>query len=229
LSYNNQHFAFIPAREGSVGLKHKNRLFFDQTADFIDQIPWFDKTLLSSDDISILEKAKSRKYLVHTRSNELSGPTVSIKAVIKNVISDMNLHDDTYLWLFYLPILYKNLDDFTKAKSIIESIQVESLCSFIEAKTHPYNCWKYDEKSKILHQYIPNDIFRRQDLADAWMHYHYVCVFKASFIDNLNSELLCAETYPVFLDQATVENLIEVDTPEDYKKWKRLNKQELDN
>ena len=51
--------------EGSVCLKHKNRLFFDRTADFIDQISWFDKTLVSSDENKIFEKAKSRNYLIH--------------------------------------------------------------------------------------------------------------------------------------------------------------------
>jgi CMP-N-acetylneuraminic acid synthetase len=197
-------------------------LFFDLTADFVDQIPWFDETLVSSDDTTVLNKAKAKNYIIHERSSELSGPAVSIKSVIKNVISDMSLPDDTYLWLFYLPVLYKNSDDFTKAKSIIDSIQVDSLCSFIPAKTHPYSCWKYNVKSKKLNQFIPNDIFRRQDMEEAWMHYHYICAFKAGFIDSLNSELLCAETYPIFLDNKTADNLIEVDTPEDYKKWKLI-------
>jgi hypothetical protein len=56
------------------------------------------------------------------------------------------------------------------------------------------------------------------------MHYHYICAFRAGCIDSLNSELLCAETMPIFLDDKTADCLIEVDTPEDYEKWKTLNK-----
>jgi CMP-N-acetylneuraminic acid synthetase len=216
------HIALIPARERSQGFKHKNRLFFDSTANFIDSTQLFDDVIVSTDDSVVVEYAEKRGYTLHHRGADLSGPAVSIKSVIKNVISDMSLPDDTYLWLFYLPVLYKDSDDFTKAKSIIDSNQIASICSFIPAKTHPYSCWKYNEKSKKLNQFIPNDIFRRQDMEEAWMHYHYICAFKASFIDSLNSELLCAETYPIFLDNKTADNLIEVDTPEDYEKWKLI-------
>ncbi len=135
----------------------------------------------------------------------------------------MDIKDDDILWLIYLPLLYRNTDDFDKAKTIIESPQVKSLCSFIKAKSHPFNCWKYDEKNKILNKYIENDVFRRQDLPPAWEHYHYICCFKAGEIDNLNSELINSKTHPVFLDNKTTEKLVEIDTPEDYDKWKALS------
>jgi hypothetical protein len=73
-----------------------------------------------------------------------------------------------------------------------------------------------------LEQYIENDVFRRQDLPKAWMHHHYLCAFKAGCIDDLNSELINASTFPVFLDRGVADNLVEVDTPEDYKEWKRI-------
>jgi CMP-N-acetylneuraminic acid synthetase len=217
------HIALIPAREGSKGFRHKNRIFFANTADFIDSVHWFDNVIVSTDDPVIVEYAGKRGYTVHNRSAELSGPAVSIKTVLENAVKEQNLELDTNLWLFYLPILYKRTVDFTKAKQIIEEEEVASLCSFIPAHNHPYNCWRYDNNNNELEQYIPNDIFRRQDLSPAWMHYHYLCCLRISELPNLNSELINKKTRPVFLNRETADQLIEIDTPEDYAKWQKIN------
>ena len=66
-------------------------IFFDLTADFIDQIGWFNRVLVSSNDEKVIEKAKSRKYEIIERSEELSGSTVSIKEVIKEVIVEKEI------------------------------------------------------------------------------------------------------------------------------------------
>ena len=100
-----KHLAFVPARKGSEGFKHKNRRFFDHTANFIDQLNWVDQVLVSSDDEDLISKAKERNYTAHIRSHELSGPAVSIKSVLENVIIEMGLSADDYVWLFYLPVL----------------------------------------------------------------------------------------------------------------------------
>ena len=221
-----KHIAFIPARKGSVGFKFKNRLFFDRTVEFLDQANLFDDVLVSSDDDEVLNKAKQCNYLTHHRSAELSGSEVSIKTVMQNVIEDMGIDPDSYIWLFYLPILYKNQVDFENVRDIISAKKIASLCSFVSAEIHPFNCWMYDKDNLKLKKFIPNDIYRRQDLPDAWMHYHYLCVFKAGYIANLNSELISEDTYPIFLDQNTIDNLIEIDTPKDYEKWKKINPNE---
>lgn len=217
------HIAFIPAREGSEGFRHKNRIFFANTADFLDSIDWFDRVIVSTNDPDIAEKAEKRNYTVHQRAEDLSGAAVSIKAVIQNVVKENALEPKTIMWLFYLPVLYKSKNDFQEAKQIIEKDAIKSLCSFIPARSHPYNCWKYDNDNNELELYIPNDIFRRQDLPPAWMHYHYLCCFKVSELQNLNSELINQNTHPIFLSNETADQLIEMDTPEDYEKWKKLN------
>ena len=217
-----RHIAFIPAREGSQGFKHKNRLFFNLTADFLDTISWFDGVIVSTDDPIVTEYAEKKNYSVHHRAIELSGPAVSIKKVFANVVEGKKLEEDTILWLFYLPILFKNKSDFLGAKQIIEQEEVRSLCSFIPANIHPFNCWKLNGDTNKLEQYIPNNIFRRQDLPEAWMHYHYLCCLKVSELSSLNSELINENTWPIILNRETVDQLIEIDTPEDYKKWKRM-------
>jgi CMP-N-acetylneuraminic acid synthetase len=217
------HIAVIPARAGSVGLPGKNQMFFNKTADFLDELSWIDQVVVSSDDAVVQEKAQSRNYIVHKRSASLSGPDISIKAVFEDLVQSLEIQEDVILWLFYLPILYKNYSDFESAKLIIEQPEIKSLCTFVPAMTHPLTTWQYDAENKKISQYIKNDIYRRQDMPPAWMHYHYVCCFKVSELHNLNNELLNSETHPDFLSEDYAKNLIEVDTPEDLGKWKALN------
>jgi len=210
----------IPARMGSEGFKFKNRKFFKLTADFLQNVPWLNRVIVSTDDPVIKDYARKLKFEVHDRHESLAGSTVSIHQVFENVIGEMNVNSDDVLWLFYLPVLYKNINDFEKAKEIIEKKEAKSLCTFVSAKSHPFNCWKFDFEKKELLQYVQNDCFRRQDLPAAWIHYHYVYCFRAKVLKTLNSEMINAETHPIFLEDKVSEKLIEIDTPEDYDRWK---------
>ena len=218
-----KHIGVIPARAGSIGFPKKNQIFFDNTADFLKDLSWLDEVIVTSDDMVVLDEAKRKKYTVYERSEVLSSSDISIKSVFKDLINSLKIQNDVILWLFYLPVLYKNYSDFEKAKAIIEKSEIRSLCTFVPAKTHPLNTWQYDQKNKKLSQYIENDTYRRQDLPSAWMHYHYVCCFKAKELEYLNSELLNSKTYPFFLSKEYAKNLIEIDTPEDFEEWKEVN------
>ena len=63
----------------------------------------------------------------------MSGSDISIKLVFKDLIDKLNFKENYILWLFYLPIVYKNLIDFQNAKKI-EKNSVKSLCSFVPSK-----------------------------------------------------------------------------------------------
>ena len=217
-----KHIAVIPARMGSVGFKFKNRKFFSNTANFLDTVPWFEQVIVSTDDPEIRDMARARGYDVHDRPVYLAGPKISIKQVFLSLIEEMDIQVEDILWLFYLPVLYKNLDDFNTCKPIIEKASIDSLTTFVPAKAHPYDCWSYNESKEELTQYVPNDIFRRQDKPQAWEHYHYVTCFKAKALYKLNSELANNGTYPYLLDEKAANNLISVDTPEEYEQWKEL-------
>tara|TARA_Y100000768_G_scaffold63599_1_gene43732 strand:- start:35619 stop:36320 length:702 start_codon:yes stop_codon:yes gene_type:complete len=218
-----RHVAVIPAREGSVGFPKKNQKFFDITADFLNHLLWFDEIIVTSNDRVILDKAKIRKYTPYRRSESLSGPDISIKSVMEDLVKSLKIQDNVIIWLFYLPIPYKNYSDFDHAKHLIETLQFKSLCSFVPAKSHPFNTWKYDQKNKKINQFIKNDIYRRQDLPLAWMHHHYLCCFRVKELKNLNNELLNSKTYPIFLSKKHSENLVEIDTYEDLEKWQEAN------
>ena len=214
-----RHIAMIPARMGSVGFKFKNRKFFDYTADFVQSVDWLERVIVSTDDPVVGEYAGKRGFEVHQRPEELAGPAVSIHRVFERVIPDMAVRPEDVLWLFYLPVLYKDRDDFESARTIIEREDVDSLCTFVPARSHPFNCWGFDPAGSALFQYVENDCFRRQDLPPAWIHYHYVYCFKAAALSGLNSEMINSATHPVFLDDALRDQLIEIDTPEDYERW----------
>lgn len=217
-----KHIAVIPARAGTQGLPGKNRMFFDHTADFLDDIGWFGRVIVSTDDPVVTEKAQARAYETRGRPEDLAGPAVSIKSMFEDLVPAMDIAAEDVLWLFYLPVLYKDRGDFERARQEIERPGAQSVMSFVKAKTHPYSCWKWDEDAGRLGQYIPNDVFRRQDMPPAWMTYHYTCCFRAGILTELNSELVGPATRPIFLSDATALNLIEVDTPEDLERWQRF-------
>jgi hypothetical protein len=84
------------------------------------------------------------------------------------------------------------------------------------------SCW-YIKKNKPF-QFIKNDLCRRQDFPLAYSHHHYISGFNVKSLNKLNNELIYKDTYPVLLNSKTSKKLIEVDTPEELKKFKKMNK-----
>jgi CMP-N-acetylneuraminic acid synthetase len=217
------HYAIIPARKGSTGFKNKNIIFFDRLAKFIKSNNFFKRVIVSTNDDKVIAKAKNWEFEIHKRKLKFSGPNVSIKSTLINIINEKKLLliPNLVIWLFYIPIVYRESKTFFKAKKIIEKKHIKSLCSMIKVNNHPFNCWKI--KNKKITQYIKNDIFRRQDLPAAYSHYHYVCCFKVKEILNLNSELLNDNTWPFILNENLSSKLIEIDTNADFIKFKKID------
>ena len=136
------------------------------------------------------------------------------------MISNLKFDKNTFIWLFYIPLIYKNEKDFKKAIKLVNQHKIKSICSFKEAETHPHSCWYM--KNHKPKQFIKNDLCRRQDFIKAYSHHHYICGFDVDIIKKLNNELIYKNTYPLILNRETSKKLIEVDTPEEYKKFKKL-------
>lgn len=219
-----KNIAVIPARKNSKGIKFKNRTFFNLTANFLKKIDFIESVIVSSDDSTILSKAKENNFETHKRKSKYAGDKISIKKTLSNLIKEKNLKKNDNLWLFYIPLLNRKKKDFYDAYKITKTKKFKSLCSFIEIDyaQHPFYCWKYLDKK--ITQYIPNKIFRRQDLPKAYSHFHYLCCFKISEISKLNDELINNNTRPIFLNSNITKNLIEIDTIDDVKRFKEFKK-----
>ena len=213
------HYAIVPARKGSVGLPFKNRKFINRKINFLKKINFFKEIILSSDDEFILNKYKESNIYLINRSKKIAGGKISIKKVFEDILEKKKFLKDDILWLFYITLLYNSKKLIIKSKRKIEKKNVKSICGFVDIKNHPYNAWYYN-KNKIK-KVIKNDCFRRQDLPKVLEHHHQICAFKVSEFSKLNSELINYKTYPIVFDRNTQKKLIEIDTKDDIKKFKK--------
>ncbi len=219
---NFEHIAVIPARKNSKSLPFKNRFLFKHTAEFLIKNKLFKKVYVNSDDTHFREISNKYSFEFFKRKKSLAKDSTCIKEVFIDMIDRLKLNNKTFIWLFYIPLVFKNNSHFKNSIKLVEDNNLKSIMSFKEVETHPMSCW-YFKKNKPF-QFIKNDICRRQDLTKAYSHHHYICGFNAKYIKKLNNELIFNDTYPIFLNKNISKKLIEVDTPEELKKFKKINK-----
>ena len=217
-----EHIAVIPARMNSKSLPFKNRFLFKHTAEFLKDNKLFSKVYVNSDDLHLKDLASKYNFIFFKRKKKLASDTACIKEVFVDMNNKLKFDSKTFIWLFYIPLVYKNNADFKKSVKKVEQKKLKSICSFKEAETHPMSCW-YIKNNKPS-QFIKNNLCRRQDFTKAYSHHHYICGFNVKFLKKLNNELIFKDTYPILLNSITSKKLIEVDTPEELKKFKKMSK-----
>lgn len=218
------HIAVIPARKDSKSLPFKNRFLFKYTAEFLQNTKLFDKVYVNSDDLHLKDLAKKYGFIFFKRQKNLANDTTCIKKVFTDMKIKLKFSSNTFIWLFYIPIVYKDLNDFKKSIELVEKKKLKSICGFKEVDTHPLNTW-YLKKNKPF-QFVKNNICRRQDLPIAYSHHHYICGFNIKYLHQLNNELIFKHTFPILINKKTSKNLIEVDTRVELKKFKEISKNE---
>ena len=219
-----EHIAVIPARKNSKSLPFKNRFLFKFTAEFLKDNKLFSKVYVNSDDPYLKVLAKKYDFNFFKRKKKLANDSTCIKEVFIDMNKKLKFSRNTFIWLFYVPIVYKSNNDFKKTIKLVEKKKLKSICAFKKAETHPMSCW-YIKKRKP-YQFINNDLCRRQDFPKAFSHHHYICGFDVKYLKKLNSELIFKDTFPLLLNNNTSRKLIEVDTTEDLKKYKKSKKNE---
>ncbi len=217
-----QHIAVIPARKNSKSLPFKNRFLFKFTAKFLKGNKLFNKVYVNSDDPHLKVLAKKYGFNFFNRQKKLALDNTCIKSVFTNMNTELKFSKKTFIWLFYIPIVYKNIDDFKKSLKIVEKKKLKSICTFKKVETNPMSCWYI--KNNRPFQFIKNNFCRRQDFPKAYSHHHYICGFDVKYLKKLNNELIFNKTFPILLDNKTSKKLIEIDTPEEMKKFKKINK-----
>jgi CMP-N-acetylneuraminic acid synthetase len=172
--------AIIIGRAGSKGLKHKNmRLLGGKpltawTVEHALNSKKPDAVILSSDGPDILAVGKNYGIHAYERPAELSGDTVTVDAAVRHGVSCWE--KQTGKQAQYIAILYANvalraadLTDRAIAKLIdtgCDSVQTV----YNVGKTHPLWMRKLTgEGNDVVEPYIPNEIYRRQDLPPVYM------------------------------------------------------------
>lgn len=217
-----EHIAVIPARKNSKSLPFKNRFLFKHTANFLKNNKLFSKVYVNSDDLYLKDLAKKYGFNFFKRQKNLATDKSCIKEVFVDMNNKLKFKSNTFIWLFYIPLVYKNISDFKKSIKLVEEKRLNSICAFKKTDTHPMSCW-YIKKNKPF-QFIKNDLCRRQDFPLAYSHHHYICGFNVKSLNKLNNELIFKDTYPVLLNRNTSKKLIEVDTPKELTRFKKISK-----
>ncbi len=216
---NLEHVAIVPARKNSKGLKNKNRKLFLNTAKFLKKISFLKKVIVASDDNQIEKKAKKNNFVFFKRSKKNAADNSSIKSLMEEVIQKKNLNKSTIVWLIYLTLPIKKMEDFKYAHKLTKKKNFLSLISFRKVLTHPFDCWIIDKKLK---KFVKNDVFRRQDKPKMYEHHHYLCAFKVNELKKLNSELINQNTTPIIMEEGN--NFLEIDTKQDYINYLKIRK-----
>lgn len=211
--------AVVPARKGSKGIPNKNRLLFGRTIDFIESLGFFDAIIVTTNDEAVAEMAERRGCRVHIRPEETAGAAAPIKPAFASMVADLDLPADAYLWLFYIPFVFRDAADFHAAKALIDAQAPSSLSTFVPVKTHPYRCWGQDKTTGKMFKFCDSEKVSRQDFPEAWANHHYVYCIRADALDTVNGNLLGPDTMPVFYDQARADRLIELDEMADIEEW----------
>tara|TARA_Y100000592_G_scaffold56027_3_gene88118 strand:+ start:2978 stop:3610 length:633 start_codon:yes stop_codon:yes gene_type:complete len=204
----------IPARQGSKGFPLKNRKLFDST---INSIPEYmrDQTIVTSDDQEILKKAELCGAKILSRSKNLATDEISIKNVMLDVVQKFNMDQDDIVIMLYLTYperTWKNIEDALK---YFKTKKINSLLCSKKTLSHPYLCMFSQEGNKGT-QVIKHDLYRRQDYPECFEISHFICAFRVFSLNTLNNNMYNDHTvfYPI-------ENVIDVDTPYDFMKWKK--------
>ena len=217
-----KHIAVIPARKNSKSLPYKNRFLFKYTADFLKDNKLFDEVYVNSDDSALKKMANKYGFNFFNRKKKFARDNSCIKDVFIDMDNELKFDSKTFIWLFYIPLVYKDNMDFKRSIKIVEKKKLKSICSFIKAETHPMSCWFIRKKKPF--QFIKNNLCRRQDFIRAYSHHHYICGFNIKFLKKLNNELIFNDTFPILLNNSTSKKLIEIDTPEELKRFKQMDK-----
>ena len=193
----------IPARDGSKGLPHKNRILFDHT--FL-QIPEevLKNVYISTDDSEIIERAAGASTL--SRAPELSNDTASMLDVLIDVANFFEFKDNDIIVLLYLTYPGRQWATVQNTIRYFEDTGAHSMLGRKPVKTHPYLCVLENGRQVIKH-----DLYRRQDYPVCYEISHAICMMRVGELEKLNRNLYNENT--VYVD---VDDYVDIDTERDY-------------
>ena len=171
--------AVVMARGGSVGLPGKalrpllGRRVIDYTLDHVRESKLVTRSVVSSDDASILKVAREAGFEVIERPAELATATSATDPVLRHAVEWLKREARSGKQQEYAPaavvMLYGNVP-MRRGGMLDRCIEMlfESACDSVQTiapvgKMHPY--WMFDlETNGKIRKHVANDVFRRQDL-----------------------------------------------------------------
>ncbi|MFG0248392.1 MAG: cytidylyltransferase domain-containing protein [Phycisphaeraceae bacterium JB051] len=172
--------AVIIGRAGSKGLKHKNmrelggKPLTAWTVEHAMQSKRPQAVILSSDGEAILDVGRSYGVHCYKRPDELSGDLVTVDAAVRHGVGAWEAESGKQASV--IAILYANValrpDDLTDRA--IDKL-IDTGCDSVQTvynvgKTHPLWMRKLTgDHEDVIEPYIPNEIYRRQDLPPVFM------------------------------------------------------------
>ena len=188
---------FIPARQGSKGIKGKNFKKLNGKPIIDYTIKFSRKLIHSKKNCSIFFSSDSLKYLRYSqkkgiRFNYLRPRKFArdnsniIDAVLHGVDwlkSNKNLFFDTIL-LLQPTSPFRNIKEINKAINIFKKKKINSLISVTDMEEHPYKCLKLKKNNWSFLEKKNKNIFRRQQYKNNKFDY---CFIDGTFyLANLN-------------------------------------------
>lgn len=205
----------IPARRNSKGLPFKNRKLIAYTLNIIPK-EYRDNLIITTDDEYIIELCETMGIKYDIRSEILSDDKASIKDVIRDVFKHFeDINTDTTIIMLYLTYPERKWGDVIGAYDFFINTNSRSLLCKKEIKiTHPY-LYMYELENNKGSQLVQHDLYRRQDYPKIFEISHFISIFKADELEDLNLNLYNKNTtfYPI-------TNVLDVDTEEDINKIK---------
>jgi len=161
--------AVIIGRAGSRGLPGKNALplagrpLICHTVDDALESDCIDRVLVSTNGEAIARAARSTDVEIIMRPAALASDTATVDDAVRHAVRES--HDDAPI----IVILYANvplrpaglIDRAVRALVNTGADSVQSYCGV--GKHHPFWMMSLDDEGRVA-PYIPNDVFRRQDL-----------------------------------------------------------------
>lgn len=205
----------IPARKGSKGFPFKNRKLFEYTADTIP-ISLYDSVYVLTDDLEISKISDSYDFNVMSRPRRVSNDSASTKSLIEYALENIKLDNkDETIVMLYLTYPGRTWSEVEDAVAEFARSGSDSLLCRKEIKTSPFLVLK-EEKNGKASQLFYHDLYRRQDYPKCFEISHYISIFRASKISDLNNNMYNSDTFFLKIEK----EIIDVDSKKDLN---RLN------
>jgi len=215
-----KYLTVIPARGGSKRIKNKNLVLLNNkplifyTIDAALSSTYCNKTIVSTDDISIAEYAKSQGVNVpFLRPDILAADNIPQVDVLNNALkwySDNELIDAVILLQPTSP--FRTYQHINEAVELFEKSNADTLTSVCLVREHPYYMWEKtgDELKPFLS--LEHQTVDRRDLPPVFVENGAIYIIKSSLIES--GKFYGERIIPYIMD---FNSSIDIDTYDDWE------------